>query len=146
MNKLEAARLLTIASGFDRFVRADELTTTAWTLALRDLPYDRAEAAVVAHYCGPDAHKQLMPADIIRAVQFEARLTKPQIEEDVRAAKAYGLIESSWPYAQALPEDVRAVLFQRRAGKRQEAIERGDPEPISRDDFARMEIEFGGAA
>lgn len=111
MNKLEAAKLLTIASGFDRFIRADELTTTAWQKVLDRVPYALAEGAVLAHFSGPDASRQLMPFHIIKAVEREARLSKPLIEEDVRSAKARGLVSQSWPADQILDEDVRERLF-----------------------------------
>lgn len=111
MNKLETAQLLTVASGFDRFVRADELTTTAWQMVLKRVPYKLAEAAVLAHYSGPDATRQLMPFHVLSAVEKEARLSKALIEEDVRSAKARGLVAQSWPADELLDEDVRERLF-----------------------------------
>lgn len=111
MNKFETAQLLTVASGFDRFVRADELTTTAWQMVLKRVPYKLAEAAVLAHYSGPDATRQLMPFHVLSAVEKEARLSKALIEEDVRSAKARGLVAQSWPADELLDEDVRERLF-----------------------------------
>lgn len=111
MNKFETAQLLTVASGFDRFVRADELTTTAWQMVLKRVPYKLAEAAVLAHYSGPDATRQLMPFHVLSAVEKEARLSKALIEEDVRSAKARGLVPQSWPADELLDEEVRQRLF-----------------------------------
>jgi len=136
MNKLEAAKLLTIASGFDRFVRADEVTSTAWAMALVAIDYHMAEKAVVAHYSGDNAHKQLMPADIIKTVQHETRMTRSQIEADVRAAKSYGLIDKEWPPSGLLPDDVRQQLRERRDLALREALDAGD---ITALEFSAME-------
>ncbi len=140
MNKLETARLLTAASGFDRFMRADELTTTAWQMALRDVPYELAETALVAHYSGDNAHKQLMPADILRAVSREARLLPFQVEADVRSAKARGLVAASWPRGEVLSADVRARLGELRDVVRDDLLV--GAESITADEFARMEREL----
>lgn len=139
MNKLEAAKLLMLASGFDRWMRADDLTSTVWGKALCDVPYDLAEEAVVAHYSGENAHKQLMPADIIKAVEREARLTRPQVEADVRSAKARGLVDDSWPVAKLLPEDVRARLAVAREGDRRVLLELGAADRITPAEFDRMD-------
>jgi hypothetical protein len=82
MNKQEAAGLLTIAGAFDRWITVNDATATAWAYALADVPVDLARVAVLEHYKGADAHKQIMPADIIKAVEREARLTRPQVEAD----------------------------------------------------------------
>lgn len=139
MNKIEAAELLAVAGAFDRFIRVDDITATAWAYALADVPADLGKRAVLAHYTGPDAHKQLMPADIIKAVEREARLTKPQVEADVRSAKARGLIGSEWPGGKVLPEEVRVRLAAAREGDRQVMLELGAPDRISRDEFDRMD-------
>ena len=143
MNKVEAAKLLLLASGFDRWMRADDLTATVWEKALRDVPYPLAEDAVVAHYSGDNAHKQLMPADIIKATEHAARLTRPQVEADVRSAKARGLIEQSWPVGELLPELVRERLRVAREGDRRVLLELGAPERIGAGDFEAMENVIG---
>lgn len=125
MNRLEVIKLLTIASAFDRFMRQDEGSIAAWHAVLDRVPYELAEKAVLAHYAGPDAHRQLMPANIIRAVEREARLTPAMIEEDVRSAKARGLVAQSWPDRKLLDEDVRQRLFAARRGDLQLMIEGG---------------------
>ena len=48
------------------------------------------------------------------------------IEEDVRSAKARGLVEKGWPDRQLLPEDVRQALFTLRDGERRAALERSE--------------------
>lgn len=144
MNKLEAAKLLTIASGFDRFVRADEVTATAWSLALANVDYPLAEKAVVAHYSGDNAHKQLMPADIIKTVEREARLSRPLVIEDVRAAKARQLVPKSWPRDRLLPADVRERLFAMRRADLELMVANGALEQIAPHEFREMAARIGG--
>lgn len=143
MNKLEAAKLLMLASGFDRWMRADDLTSTVWGKALCDVPYKLAEEAVVAHYSGETAHKQLMPADIIKATEHAARLTRGQVEADVRSAKARGLVEKSWPDRQLLPEEVRVRLAAAREVDRAELLALGSPDVISAEEFRRLDASNG---
>lgn len=125
MNKTETAKLLTVAGAFDRFIRVDEVTVTGWQIALERVPYDLAQKAVIDHYQGAEAHRQLMPANIIRAVEREARLTPAMIEEDVRSAKARGLVDESWPERKLLDEEVRQKLFAARRGDLQLMLEAG---------------------
>ena len=148
MNKQEAATLLALAGAFDGWIRVDDLTATAWGYALTDVPFELARVAVLEHYKGPDAHKSLMPADIIKATEHAARLTRPQVEADVRSAKARGLIESSWPVAQLLPVEVRERLLVAREGDRRVLLELGVSDRISTAEFDRMSASDGekGAA
>jgi hypothetical protein len=139
VNRLEASELLSIAGAFDRWIRVDDLTATAWHYALEAVPVDLARAAVLAHYKGDNAHKSLMPADIIRAVESAARLTRPQVEADVRSAKARGLVDQSWPDAQVLPELVRERLAAAREGDRVAVLELGSPDRIGAQEFTDME-------
>ena len=139
MNKLEAAELLAIAGAFDRWIRVDDITATAWGYALADVSADLAKVAVVEHYKGADAHKSLMPADIIKAVAVRARLTRVQVEEDVRSAKARGLVEGSWPVGELLPELVRERLAAAREGSREVFLALGSLDRIGRREFDEMD-------
>ena len=139
MNKVEAAELLNIAGAFDRWIRVDDMTVSAWAYVLAHVTADLENAAVLAHYAGPDAHKSLMPADIIKAVEVQARLTRPLIEADVRSAKARGLVAKDWPDAQVLPDDVRVKLQAAREGARAETLALGAPDRITRAEFDRMD-------
>ena len=143
MNKQEAATLLALAGAFDRWIRVDDLTATAWEFALADVPFELARLAVVEHYKGPNAHKAIMPADIITATELAARLTKPQVEADVRSAKARGLIEKGWPDRQLLPEDVRVRLAAAREVDRAELLALGSPDVISAEEFRRLDASNG---
>jgi hypothetical protein len=110
MNKVEVGQLLAIASGFDRFVTVDRVTTEAWFLALKDVPYPLAQQAAVAHYTGPHGTKPLTVRDVLAAVEVDTRMTDDAIEADVRSAKARGLIGRDWPKREPLPGDVAARL------------------------------------
>ena len=110
MNKVEVGQLLTIASGFDRFVTVDRVTTEAWFLALKDVPYALAQQAVVDHFTGPEGGKPLGVHNILKAVEHQSRMTDDAIEADVRSAKARGLIGRDWPKREPLPGDVAAHL------------------------------------
>lgn len=139
MNKAEAAHLLTLAGAFDRWIIVNDGTAGGWAYALENLPFELARVAVVDHYKGPNAHKAIMPADIIAAVESAARLTRPQIEADVRSAKARGLVDQSWPDAQVLPDLVRERLAAAREGDPVAVLELGSPDRIGAQEFADME-------
>lgn len=143
MNKEQAATVLALAGAFDRWIRVDDVTATAWEYALADVPFEFARESVIEHYKGPDAHKALMPADVIRRVEVKARRTRWQVEADVRTAKAYGLVEKDWPDRQVLSEEVRQRLEELREGVRREALEQGH---ITQQEFRDMEKRVGGAA
>lgn len=131
MDKEQAATLLAVAGAFDRWIRLDDLTATAWHLALADVSFDLARDAVVEHYKGVDAHKQIMPADIIKATEVTGRLTRGQVEADVRSAKARGLVSKAWPDRGLLPEDVRVKLAAAREADRMELLALGSMvEPV----------------
>lgn len=143
MNKQEAATLLALAGAFDRWIRVDDLTATAWEFALTDVPFELARLAVVEHYKGANAHKAIMPADIITATEFAARLTRGQVEADVRSAKARGLVKKSWPDRQLLPEQVRVKLAAAREADRAELLALGSPDVISAEEFRRLDAGNG---
>lgn len=111
MNKTDIAKLLTLASGFDRRV-VDPVTVEAWALVpeIVAADYEAAKAAVVAHQTGPKAGEYLTVNHIVAALNADARRSDSEIEADVRSAKARGLIESSWPNRQPLPADVKHGL------------------------------------
>ena len=122
MTKAEIAKLLTLASGFDRRV-VDTITVEAWALIpeLMDADYDDAKAAVLAHQVGPKREQYLTIGHIVDALKTGGRNTLAAIEADVRSAKARGLIEKSWPERDLLPEDVRDALFTLRDTERRVA-------------------------
>jgi len=139
VNKAEAAQLLALAGAFDRWIRVDDVMVTAWEYALAGVPFELARVAVVEHYKGQNAYKSIMPAYIISAVESAARLTRPQVEADVRSAKARGLVDQSWPDSQVLPDLVRERLAAAREGDRVAVLELGSPDRIGAQEFTDME-------
>ena len=127
MNKHEIGMLLGLASGFDRRV-VDPLTIEAWASVpeFANASYAAAKAAVIAHQTGPKRHEYLTIGHITDALKIDGRNSGRAIEEDVRSAKARGLVEKTWPDRQLLPEDIRQALFTLRDGERRAALERSE--------------------
>lgn len=114
MNVAEAAKLLTIASGFDNRV-VDELKAAAWSAALDDVSFAEGQNAVIAHFKDSGTrHDYLTVGHVLDRVESAKRLSRAAIEADVRSAKARGLIDRSWPDRGALPDDVRDALARAR--------------------------------
>jgi hypothetical protein len=137
ITKPEIGTLLLFASGLDRFVQVDRVTTDAWfrVLANRDVTYAQAEQACIDHYTGPDAGRQFTVAHVVALVTVDNRSNLNAIEADVRSAKARGLIDKSWPSRNLLPPDIRDALFTLREFERRQASDRlaldqGDGVPV----------------
>jgi len=130
VNKTQVGQILTIASGFDRFITVDRVTTEAWFLVLGAIDYDEAQAAVIGHFTGPIAKEVFSVRHILNAVADGGRNTRAAIEADVRSAKARGLISKGWPDRQALPDEVKDGLLtlrdlERRAAAVRDELEQG---------------------
>lgn len=126
MTKKEIGLLLLLASGLDRFVIVNNVTTDAWLRALDgvDVNLEQAKQACVNHYTGPDSGRQFTVAHVVALVTADNRSTTYAVEADVRSAKARGLVEKSWPPRDLLPERVRDALFTLRDLERVAAAER----------------------
>lgn len=122
MNKTDIAKLLTIASGFDRR-DVDDVTIEAWALVPEFVAADvgAAVAAVVAHQTGPKRSEYLTIGHIVDALRVDGRSTLAAVEADVRSAKARGLVPQSWPARQQLSVDVQNTLTSLRDRERQAA-------------------------
>ncbi|MGN6199103.1 hypothetical protein [Humibacter sp.] len=97
MNITEAAKLLTVAAGFDRR-QVTEVTATAWAAVLANYPYPECERAVIEHYRDSKTRGQyLNVSHILDRVESSLRLRTRDIETDVRAAKARGIVPKTWP-------------------------------------------------
>lgn len=118
MNITEAAKLLAVAAGFDRR-QVTEVTATAWVAVLADYPYRECEHAVIEHYRDAKTRGQyLNVSHILDRVEASMRLRKRDIETDVRAAKARGLIAKTWPDDRPLtPEDAQRLQVARDADR-----------------------------
>jgi hypothetical protein len=132
MNKIEVAQVLMAASGFDRFIVADEVTTRAWLWALGDeVEFEDAMSAVKTHFTGAQAGERFGVHHILATVEARGRLSVSSVEADVRSAKARGLIEKSWPDRMLLPEDVYAKLFAAREAMRVEPVDSSALDPAT---------------
>ncbi|TFB96547.1 MULTISPECIES: hypothetical protein [unclassified Cryobacterium] len=131
MNMVEVGQVLTIASGFDRFITVDRVTTSAWFLVLSGVDFEEAKVATVAHFIGPQAKEIFSVRHILAAVADAGRNAPAAIEADVRSAKARGLVAVSWPSRERLPELVRDALFTLRERERRSAAEMFDQDQIA---------------
>ncbi|PCN46989.1 hypothetical protein Csp2054_14190 [Curtobacterium sp. 'Ferrero'] len=83
MNQTEVAKLLTVASAIDNRTVSDE-QVIAWHAALRHLPFEVAQEALVRHF--RDSTEYLLPghiskqAKVIRAEQEREARIRRQIE------------------------------------------------------------------
>lgn len=133
MNKLEAAKVLAVAAGFDNR-RPDELATAAWMELLSGYNYEQCRQAILDHYRDPETrHKYLTAAHVLDRVEQHARAKSQDVEADVRSAKARGLISADWPKRQSLPDDIASKLSYVRELERIEARKLNE---IDRDDDA----------
>lgn len=121
MNRTDAAKLLTVAAGFDRR-QVTEVTATAWAAALHGYDYSECEKAIIAHHRDPATRGQyLTVGHVLDRVESWGRNRTGDIEADVRSAKARGMVSSDWPDRDPLPESVAERLAAARMRERQEA-------------------------
>lgn len=121
MNISEAARLLTIASGFDRR-QVDELSATAWASALDGYTYAECERAIIAHHRDPTTRTAYFTVGhLLDRVEQGLRLNAADIETDVRSAKARGIVSADWPARQPLDPEAARQLQTARDRDREDA-------------------------
>lgn len=115
MNEPEVRRLLGyISAGYDNR-QLSAATATVWTEELGGVDYDTAKQAVRNHFRKPSPREYLSLDVLLEQIRVDTRQTPTAIEEDVRSAKARGLIESSWPKRDPLPRPVAEQLARARA-------------------------------
>ena len=115
MNEPEVRRLLGyISAGYDNR-QLSAATATVWTEELGDVDYDTAKQAVRNHFRKPSPREYLSLDVLLEQIRVDTRQTPTAIEEDVRSAKARGLIEASWPKREPLPREVAERLARARA-------------------------------
>ena len=122
MNIVEVGKLLLFASGLDRWVQVDQVTTHAWFRVLDrdDVTYPLAEQACIDHYTGPEGSRPFTVAHVIGAAATANRSTAKLVEADIRSARARGLVDAEWPHNEPLPS---AVLGRLRAARESDRIE-----------------------
>lgn len=122
MNKTDAAKLLAVASGFDRR-QVDELTAAAWASALDGYSYSECERAIVAHHRDPATRLQYLTVGLVLdRLEQNQRTRRTDVEADVRSAKARRLIDENWPAREPLPTEAAYKLAAARERDRLEAV------------------------
>jgi hypothetical protein len=115
VNKPEVARLIGyISAGFDNR-KLSEATVDVWAEELAEMHADDALQAVRNHFRKPSPRDYLSLDVLLEQIRIDTRQTPTAIEEDVRSAKARGLIEASWPKRDPLPRPVAEQLARARA-------------------------------
>lgn len=124
MNLPEVGKLLLFASGLDRFVQVDQVTTSAWhrVLSKHEVTYAQAEQACIDHYTGPEGGKPFTVAHVVASAGIANRATTKLIQADVRAARARRIVEPDWPESRPLTEHLSAQLRAARDADRAESI------------------------
>jgi len=122
MNTSDAAKLLTVAAGFDRR-QVTEVTATAWAAALDGHSYAECERAIIAHHRDPARRTTyLTVGHVLDRVEAGDRTSTADVEADVRSAKARGIIPADWPRRRELTPEAAYRLAQARERDRQEAV------------------------
>lgn len=122
MNKIEVAKLLIIASGFDNR-RLDDVQTAAWLELLGGYSFGACRTAILDHYRDEKTrHQYLTAAHVLDRVEAATRVKRVDVESDVRAAKARGLVPADWPRSRPLEPDAMERLAAARERDRQEAL------------------------
>lgn len=102
MSPTDAAQLLSVLAAVDRR-EFDAPTAKAWAWALSEVPLHRCEQAARR------AMNEGVYVDVA-AIRTHLRRMQPQLERDVRSAKARGLIDSTWPAARPLTAELEQQL------------------------------------
>lgn len=130
MQLAEVGKLLAIIKSFDNR-KLDESTAMAWKVML-DKHVPQASLAdaegVVFDWFGVE-NPYFEVRHLLDGLRRKLRLTPKQIADDVRSAKARGLVDTGWPRDKALPAVVREKLAAARATDRENApaeIEAGE--------------------
>ena len=122
MNAKEAGQLLAILSAIDNR-EVDTTKAQGWAWALSDVPYSR----------GVEAAQRAIRAGVryidVQAIRAQLKEMQPQLESDVRSAKARGIIPESWDKHQPLTHELEEQLRTIRAREYEATNDR--PEEIT---------------
>lgn len=145
MNEAQAAMLLGVCSTFDNR-KADEAAAKAWSVALRDVRFEDARDAVVAHY--QRSADWVMPAQVIaevrriRARRIDAVTLDPPAEVASDTAgylrwlrRSRRAVADGWePPVEALEPAQPGRIRELVAAASPRAVESGAQRPVSRDE------------
>ena len=120
MTPSEVADLLSLSVELDRYATADKMTkekVVAWAAVFAQeaplMDFNEAQTLVVKYY--GTAGESLTPFALIELWQESKRMTRHQIEADVRVAKRLGLVPADHPSRGVLPDGVARELAEYRA-------------------------------
>lgn len=113
MMDFETTTLLALVASFDNR-KVDEARSAAWHSILRDVDFEDAKQVVVAHFSHPNDY--LTVSHITEGVLRMHRRLPKQIEADVRAARARGIVDADWPESAPLSSSAAGRLAAARAG------------------------------
>ena len=119
MQLAEVGKLLAIIRSFDNR-KLDESTAVAWKMMLdREVPaasFEQAAEVVMDWFSTANPYFEVR--HLVDGLKRLLRLTPKAIADDVRSAKARGLVDVSWPARDPLPPAVSAALESARAEAR----------------------------
>lgn len=118
MMDFETTTLLALVASFDNR-KVDEARSAAWHSILREVDFEDAKRVVVAHFAHPNEY--LTVSHITEGVLRMHRRLPKQIEADVRAARARGIVDSDWLENVPLAADAAARLAAARSGDREQS-------------------------
>ena len=111
----ETTTLLALVASFDNR-KVDEARSAAWHSVLRDVDFEDAKQVVLRHFAAPNDY--LTVSHVIEGVLRMHRRLPKQIEADVRAARARGIVDTDWSETVPLDSAAAARLAAARAGDR----------------------------
>ncbi|UOQ60359.1 hypothetical protein MUN76_15220 [Leucobacter rhizosphaerae] len=124
MQASEVAELLALASAYDNRNVTKE-AAVGWKVAIDsqipDLEVGLAREVIIDHFA--TSGEYFTVKHLIDGAKARLRRLPKQVMDDVRAAKARGLVEGSWPRATPLTPEVQARLDTARAVDRETAAQ-----------------------
>lgn len=124
MQLAEVGKLLAIIRSFDNR-KLDESTAMAWKLMIDrhypDASLEEAQAVVLDWFGTANPYFEVR--HLVDGLRRQGRRFSKQVEDDVRAAKARGIVGEAWPDRDPLRPEDKARLESARAGDREVAAQ-----------------------
>lgn len=118
ITEVETGQLLVIVKAFDNR-KLDPAVARVWAMQLgRNVPqatYQEAEAVVMDWFSTDNPYFELR--HLVDGLKRKHRMMPAQVEADVRAAKAFGLLDKSHPASERLPVEAAQALAGARAAR-----------------------------
>lgn len=119
MNLTDVAKLLTLASGFDRR-QVDDVTIAAWH-AIPEVAagsFLDAQTVLIEHH--RNSHDYFTVTHLAAGLRQIGRSARADVEADVRSARARGIVAADHPLDEPLTPDEVALLASAREATRAE--------------------------